>query len=60
LTELIVPVVLAGGRGIRLWPLLRAAQPTFLEIAILITLFWQTLQRCEDGVTRNEDEFGGA
>ena len=60
MTELIVPVVLAGGQGTRLWPLLHAARPKFLETAILITLFRQTLQRCEDGITRNEDEFGGA
>lgn len=42
----IVPVVLAGGQGTRLWPVSRAARPKqFLEFGGKGSLFQQTLQR---------------
>jgi mannose-1-phosphate guanylyltransferase len=49
MTELIVPVILAGGQGTRLWPMSRAARPKqFLNLTDTGTLFQQTLQRVSD------------
>ncbi|WP_173088144.1 mannose-1-phosphate guanylyltransferase/mannose-6-phosphate isomerase [Devosia sp. 1635] len=45
----IVPVVLAGGRGTRLWPLSRAARPKqFLQLTGPVSLFQETLKRVSD------------
>lgn len=49
MTELIVPVVLAGGQGTRLWPMSRAARPKqFLPLTGSASLFQKTLQRVSD------------
>jgi mannose-1-phosphate guanylyltransferase len=45
----IVPVILAGGKGTRLWPLSRAAAPKqFMELTGEATLFQETLQRVKN------------
>ncbi len=45
----IVPVILAGGQGTRLWPMSRSARPKqFLSLTGDISLFQQTLQRVAD------------
>jgi mannose-1-phosphate guanylyltransferase len=45
----IIPVILAGGKGTRLWPLSRASSPKqFLQILEETTLFQQTLARVSD------------
>lgn len=45
----VVPVVLAGGQGTRLWPLSRAARPKqFLTLTGPRSLFQQTLHRVAD------------
>lgn len=45
----IVPVVLAGGQGTRLWPLSRAARPKqFLPLTGPTSLFQKTLERVAD------------
>lgn len=47
--DLIVPVVLAGGQGTRLWPMSRAARPKqFLPLTGPTSLYQQTLQRVAD------------
>jgi mannose-1-phosphate guanylyltransferase len=49
MTSQIVPVIMAGGRGTRLWPLSRAAAPKqFLQILSDRSLFQQTLERVRD------------
>ena len=49
MSNLIVPVVLAGGQGTRLWPLSRSARPKqFLPLTGQTSLFQQTLQRVGD------------
>ncbi|WVT77555.1 mannose-1-phosphate guanylyltransferase/mannose-6-phosphate isomerase (plasmid) [Sinorhizobium chiapasense] len=49
MTSKIVPVIMAGGRGTRLWPLSRAAAPKqFLQILSDRSLFQQTLERVRD------------
>jgi len=46
---LIVPVILAGGQGTRLWPMSRAARPKqFLPLTGSTSLYQQTLQRVAD------------
>ena len=45
----IVPVIMAGGKGTRLWPLSRASAPKqFLEFLGETTLFQKTLSRVSD------------
>ena len=47
--ELIVPVILAGGQGTRLWPLSRSARPKqFLPLIGDLSLFAETLERVSD------------
>ena len=49
MSKLIVPVVLAGGQGTRLWPMSRAARPKqFLPLTGATSLFQATLQRVGD------------
>jgi len=49
MADLIIPVVLAGGQGTRLWPMSRAARPKqFLPLMGETSLFQQTLQRVAD------------
>jgi len=49
MTKLIVPVVLAGGQGTRLWPMSRAARPKqFLPLTGPTSLFQATLLRVSD------------
>lgn len=44
--KLIVPVILAGGQGTRLWPMSRAARPKqFLKLTDCLSQFQQTLAR---------------
>jgi mannose-1-phosphate guanylyltransferase len=45
----VVPLILAGGQGTRLWPMSRAARPKqFLALTGQTSLFQQTLQRVND------------
>ncbi|MBX4926376.1 mannose-1-phosphate guanylyltransferase/mannose-6-phosphate isomerase [Rhizobium binae] len=49
MTQKIVPVILAGGKGTRLWPLSRAAAPKqFLQFIGDKTLFQKALSRVSD------------
>jgi mannose-1-phosphate guanylyltransferase len=49
LAGLIVPVILAGGQGTRLWPMSRSARPKqFLQLTGPQSLFQLTLQRVAD------------
>ncbi|HEY8575618.1 MAG TPA: mannose-1-phosphate guanylyltransferase/mannose-6-phosphate isomerase [Devosia sp.] len=49
MTDLIVPVILAGGQGSRLWPMSRAARPKqFLTLTGEKSLFQLTLERVGD------------
>ena len=49
MSGVIVPVILAGGQGTRLWPMSRAARPKqFLPLTGETSLFQQTLQRIAD------------
>lgn len=49
MTRLIVPVILAGGQGTRLWPMSRAARPKqFLPLIGPQSLFQKTLERVGD------------
>lgn len=48
MTKLVVPVVLAGGQGTRLWPMSRSARPKqFLDLVGEGSLFQQTLKRAQ-------------
>ncbi len=54
MTEKIVPVIMAGGKGTRLWPLSRGTAPKqFIRFIGQQTLFQKTLERVSD-VTRYE------
>src|SRR5689334_14969853 len=45
----LIPVILAGGQGTRLWPMSRAARPKqFLSLLGGRSLFEQTLERVAD------------
>lgn len=45
-----IPVILAGGQGTRLWPLSRSARPKqFLSLTGKLSPFQETLQRVSDG-----------
>ena len=45
----IIPVIMAGGKGTRLWPLSRAEAPKqFLQFLGDFSLFQRTLQRVSD------------
>lgn len=66
MTSKIVPVIMAGGKGTRLWPLSRASAPKqFLEFLGEATLFQKTLARVADAalyappivVTNNDFRF---
>jgi mannose-1-phosphate guanylyltransferase / mannose-6-phosphate isomerase len=47
MTKLIIPLILAGGAGVRLWPLSRGQAPKqFLRLGEQITFLHQTLKRC--------------
>ena len=49
MSKLIVPVILAGGQGTRLWPMSRAARPKqFLTLTGELSQFQQTLERVSD------------
>lgn len=49
MTSKIVPVIMAGGKGTRLWPLSRSGAPKqFLQILSDQSLFQQTLERVSD------------
>jgi mannose-1-phosphate guanylyltransferase len=49
MADLIIPVILAGGQGTRLWPLSRSARPKqFLDLVGDRSLFEQTLLRVSD------------
>jgi mannose-1-phosphate guanylyltransferase len=49
LAQHIVPVILAGGQGTRLWPLSRSARPKqFLPLTGTLSLFQETLKRVSD------------
>lgn len=49
MSGLIVPVILAGGQGTRLWPLSRSARPKqFLLLVGELSLYAQTLKRVSD------------
>ncbi|HTJ59547.1 MAG TPA: sugar phosphate nucleotidyltransferase, partial [Devosiaceae bacterium] len=49
MADLIVPVILAGGQGTRLWPLSRSSRPKqFLDLTGDLSLFEQTLRRVSD------------
>jgi mannose-1-phosphate guanylyltransferase len=54
MADKIVPVILAGGQGTRLWPMSRAARPKqFLTLLGALSPFQETLRRVADG-TRYE------
>ena len=49
MTDQIVPVILAGGQGTRLWPMSRSARPKqFLPLTGETSLYQQTLRRVSD------------
>jgi mannose-1-phosphate guanylyltransferase / mannose-6-phosphate isomerase len=48
---LIIPIILSGGAGSRLWPLSRAARPKqFLKFGSEHTLFQNTVLRCKSAI----------
>jgi len=50
--DLITPIILAGGKGIRLWPMSRSSRPKqFLSLTGDLSLFQQTLLRLADKKT---------
>jgi mannose-1-phosphate guanylyltransferase len=49
MTAKVVPVIMAGGKGTRLWPMSRSSSPKqFLTILGDLSLFQQTLERVSD------------
>jgi mannose-1-phosphate guanylyltransferase / mannose-6-phosphate isomerase len=49
--SIVIPLILAGGAGTRLWPLSRGQSPKqFLRLGEAATLLHQTLERCIGGV----------
>lgn len=51
MSDKIIPIIMAGGKGTRLWPLSRAQAPKqFLELLGGRTLFQRTLERVSDSV----------
>lgn len=65
-THRITPIILAGGKGTRLWPMSRAARPKqFLSLTSELSLFQKTLRRLSDKelftapvvITNNEYRF---
>ncbi|MEB2847468.1 mannose-1-phosphate guanylyltransferase/mannose-6-phosphate isomerase [Rhizobiales bacterium RZME27] len=49
MTEKIIPVIMAGGKGTRLWPLSRSSAPKqFIQVVDEKTLFQATLERVAD------------
>lgn len=49
MTQKIIPVIMAGGKGTRLWPLSRSSAPKqFIQIVDEKTLFQKTLERVAD------------
>ncbi|MBD9374849.1 mannose-1-phosphate guanylyltransferase/mannose-6-phosphate isomerase [Rhizobium sp. ARZ01] len=49
MSDKIIPIIMAGGKGTRLWPLSRATAPKqFLELLGGKTLFQRTLERVSD------------
>jgi mannose-1-phosphate guanylyltransferase len=47
--DVVVPVILAGGQGTRLWPLSRSARPKqFLDLTGELSLYEETLRRVAD------------
>jgi len=63
MTDKIIPVIMAGGKGTRLWPLSRASAPKqFIQFTDDLSLFQKTLERISDSslyeapvVITNED-----
>lgn len=49
MSQKIIPVIMAGGKGTRLWPLSRATAPKqFIQVVDERTLFQETLERVAD------------
>ncbi|TCR03910.1 mannose-1-phosphate guanylyltransferase/mannose-6-phosphate isomerase [Neorhizobium sp. JUb45] len=49
MTQKIIPVIMAGGKGTRLWPLSRSSAPKqFIQVVDEKTLFQETLERVVD------------
>ncbi|KQV83967.1 mannose-1-phosphate guanylyltransferase/mannose-6-phosphate isomerase [Rhizobium sp. Root1220] len=49
MTQKIIPVIMAGGKGTRLWPLSRSSAPKqFIKVVDEKTLFQETLERVTD------------
>ncbi len=49
MTQKIIPVIMAGGKGTRLWPLSRSSAPKqFIQVVDETSLFQQTLARVAD------------
>lgn len=49
MTQKIIPVIMAGGKGTRLWPLSRSSAPKqFIQVVDEKTLFQETLERVAD------------
>ncbi|MGI2033614.1 mannose-1-phosphate guanylyltransferase/mannose-6-phosphate isomerase [Rhizobium panacihumi] len=50
MTQKIIPVIMAGGKGTRLWPLSRSSAPKqFIQVVNETTLFQETLERVANG-----------